>query len=102
MSLERSNTITEFGGLFEVEIFRSGQHVLAQLLQKLRQLFFGDDPLGVGEEVGEHLEDLGLDGHQLPGPPQLVGGHVHLVVAEDHPCHRLIIPDAGGAGRFRT
>ena len=53
---------------------------------RVEQLLLADHAVGVRGQVDEHVEDLGLDGHEQAGALQLVAIEIELAVAEgeDH------------------
>ncbi len=53
---------------------------------RVEQLLLADDPFGMGGQVDQHVEDLGLDRHEHAGAVQLVAVEIELAVAEgeDH------------------
>ena len=53
---------------------------------RVEQLLLADHTVGMGGEVDQHVEDLGLDRHEQAGAAQLVAIEIELAVAEgeDH------------------
>lgn len=41
-----------------------------------------DHAVAVAHEVGEHIEDLRLDGHPLPSPAEFHGAQIKLEITE--------------------
>ena len=49
---------------------------------RVEQLGLGNDTITIGDEMDEHVEDLGLDVHRRVGAPELVARRVDHRVAE--------------------
>lgn len=59
---------------------------------RVEQLFLGDDPLSVGGQVDEHVEDLWLGPHHVTVAPDFVAVKVDLDIAERQERHPRITP----------
>jgi hypothetical protein len=65
----------------------------------VEQLLLGDDPFPVFHEVGQHVEDLGLDGNRFARPAKLDASEIELEVAKgvNH-----VLPHAACPGRVEA